>query len=121
MFTEPLSIKTDQSGEVVALRKVGVGNYSGTYRSADGMTMLDIQHTVLKNGRESSLCRLKRLYQVTNPLTGVQTIQPVTAHIVLQTPANSLGIEPDQLRNVVAGLTEFLAEENLAHFLGKES
>lgn len=122
MFSDPISVTI--SSVATSFPRVGTGNLTSVYRSADGMLTLDIGHQDLSKGtRESTLVRLTRKVIGADPLIAtVNKAYESRVHLVFNTPANGVGISDASVKADVLALCAWIAAgSNLDKLLGKES
>lgn len=122
MFTDPISVTI--AGVATSLPRVGTGNLSSTYKTADGMISFEIAHAdVAKNTRESSLIRIVRKAVGADPLNStLNKTYESRVHLVINTPTNGVGISDTTVQADVAALCTWASNAaNLAKIFGKES
>lgn len=122
MFTDPISITI--ASVATSFPRVGTGNLSSVYRSADGMLTLDVGHQDLAKGtRESTLVRLTRKAVGTDPLnSNLSKAYESRVHLVFNTPANGVGISDATVKADIQALCAWIGTSgNLDKLLGKES
>ncbi|DAD51157.1 TPA_asm: coat protein [ssRNA phage SRR7976323_5] len=122
MFTDPISVTI--ASVATSFPRVGTGNLSSVYRSADGMLTLDIGHQDLAKGtRESTLVRLTRKAVGSDPLnSALSKAYESRVHLVFNTPANGVGISDATVKADIQALCAWIGTSgNLDKLLGKES
>ena len=122
MFTDPISVTI--ASVATSFPRIGAGNLSSTYRTADGLLTIDIAHQDVNKGtRESTLVRLTRKAVGTDPLnSSLSKAYESRVHLVFNTPANGVGISDATVKADIQALCTWIGTSgNLDKLLGKES
>lgn len=120
MLPEPLVIT--ENAVANNLRRISFGNQSGSFATSDGKFRVDISHQNRKDGSVSSMIKLTRIVQSTNPITGLPVFTKVPVHLVfIQPPANT-GIVDDTIKGVIKAFLDAVdSDTTLSALLGLES
>lgn len=118
MFSDPQSVTI--SGAAKSLPRVSSGDFSGQFRTSDGVYTLSVKHTAGK--RERSVVRLDTRKIGANPLDPTRNL-PYTAsvYLVLDAPPQQSGFTSVELEDLSKGLVAYLSAANVTKFVGKES
>jgi hypothetical protein len=117
MFTDPITLTVN--GVAKTLNRIGTGDLTSTYATADEELTMSISHQVTKNQRVRTTVEVIQRKVVTDPLTSENDYDTILFRHLIDRPL--YGWSATEVDYIRAAIAAWETTGNIAKLFGKES